>query len=153
MFIKVRPSCATVLGALGEVLGEPLDQRQLAHQVGLGVGQTASILFDQAQAVACLGQRLAKTRHGGKLSDQGVKQLQGVTIVLLGLFEITQLFMDPAAEVESQCQLVADLTVTGVGRVGFFEYGNCLVIDNLGRLELAVQSEKVGLALEGLSQA
>ena len=76
-----------------------------------------------------------------------------MTVVLLGLLEITQLAMDPAAEVESQCQLVADLAVPGVGGVRFFEYRNCLVVDDLGLLELAVQSEKVGLALEGLSQA
>ena len=111
-FISVRASSRRCSGRSGKSWASRSTEGKLAQQVALGVGQAAGILFDQAQAVARLGERLAKTRRGGKLGDQGVEQLEGVAIVLLGLLEITQLAMDPAAKVESQRQVVADLAVT-----------------------------------------
>ena len=76
---------AAVLGAVGEVLGEPLGQRQLAAQVGLGVGEPAGVLLDQGQAVERPGQRLAVPRHGGELGDQLLEHLDGPAVVRLGV--------------------------------------------------------------------
>ena len=41
---------------------------------------------------------------------------------------------------------------SGSAAFGFSEHGDCLVVGDLGRLEPAIQSQKVGLAFQGLSQ-
>ena len=74
-------------------------------------------------------------------------------IVLLGRLELAQLAVDPAAGVDRQRQLVADLGVLGVGGVRLLEHGDGLVVDRLGLGELAVEPQQVGLALQGLAQA
>ena len=142
-----------MLGAVGKVLGQPFDERELAAQVALGVGQPAGALLDQSQAVARLGQRFAVARHRGEFGDQLVEEVEGTAIIGLCLRQIAQLAVDPSARFDRQGQLIAGLGVLGVCGVGPLKLGDSLVVDRSGPGELAVEPHQVAPALQRLAQA
>ena len=152
---SVRPlaSIAAVLGPVGEVLGQPAGQRDLAAEVLLGVVQPAVLLLEPAQVVARGGQRLAMPGHGGELGDQLLRQLDRPAVIRLGRRRVTLVAVSQAAGGDGQCQLVAGLGELGVGGQGPLELGDGPSVGRLGLGKLAVEPEEVALALVGLAQA